>query len=166
MSSSNTLSIILTIMTQFWSGRRWYQSMGSAQHSMPVPIWTSSKPVFDSSLIMAVTHTSVHFCPTNSFAASTSSTSSLTDSLTHHTNSVPMPLCLLTHPSGYSSKSTHIWCTRNANSELFLPNQFALPAATFQAFVNGAFEICWLPSRDRWIKRILTIKQWAPSMTS
>jgi hypothetical protein len=45
------------------------------------------------------------------FAASTSLTSSLTDSLNHHTNSVSTPLCLLACPSGYSSKSTHIWCT-------------------------------------------------------
>ncbi len=59
-------------------------------------------------LIMKVTHTLEPFCPTNSFIASTSSTSSLTDSLNHHANSVLMPLCLLARPSGYSSKSTHI----------------------------------------------------------
>ncbi len=40
---------------------------------------------------------------------------------------------------------------RDANSELFLTNQLAAPAATIQAFVNGAIGI-WLPSRDRWIK--------------
>jgi hypothetical protein len=33
----------------------------------------------------------------------------------------------------------------------FLPNQFAAPAATIQAFVNGAIGI-WLPSKDQWIK--------------
>jgi len=41
----------------------------------------------------------------------------------------------------------YLW---NANSELFSPNQFATPAATIQAFVNGAIGI-WLPSRNRWI---------------
>jgi hypothetical protein len=112
-----------------------------------------SKPILDSSLIMRVTHTSKPFHPTNLFTASTSSTSSLTDSFNHHTNFASTPLCLLAHPSGYSSKSTHIWCTLeiDANSELFLPNQFAAPAATIQAFVNGAIRI-WLPSRDQWIK--------------
>ena len=39
---------------------------------------------------------------------------------------------------------------RDANSELFSPNQFAAPAASIQAFVNGAIGIR-LPSRDRWI---------------
>ncbi len=111
-SSSNIPSIVLTPTTQCWSGRRWYQSMGSVQHSMPVPIWTSAKPISDSSLIiMTVIHTSEPFHPTNLFTASTLSTSSLTDSLNRHSNSASTPICLLAHPSGYSSKSTHIWCT-------------------------------------------------------
>jgi hypothetical protein len=61
---------------------------GSVLLSMPVPTQTSSKPILDSSLIMMVTHTSELFHPTSLSAASTSSTSSLTDSLNHHTNSV------------------------------------------------------------------------------
>jgi hypothetical protein len=40
---------------------------------------------------------------------------------------------------------------QDANTELFLPNQFAAPAATIQAFVNGATGT-WLPSWDRWIR--------------
>ena len=49
--------------------------------------------------------------PTRLFPASTSSTSSLTNSPSHHINSVLTPLCPLARPSGYSSKFTHIWCT-------------------------------------------------------
>jgi hypothetical protein len=30
---------------------------------------------------------------------------------------------------------------QDANTELFLPNQFAAPAATIQAFVNGAIAL-------------------------
>jgi hypothetical protein len=40
---------------------------------------------------------------------------------------------------------------QDANTELFLPNQFAAPTATIQAFVNGAICI-WLPSWDQWIR--------------
>ena len=110
-SSSNTPSTALTLTTRCWSGRRCYQSMGSVQHSMPAPIPTSSKPILESNSIMKATHTSEPFRPTSSFAVSTSSTSSLTDSPSHHTNSVSTLLCPLARPSGYSSKSTHIWCT-------------------------------------------------------
>ncbi len=45
----------------------------------------------------------------------------------------------------------HLVYLQDANSELFLPNQFAVPAATIQAFVNGAIGIR-LPSKDQWIK--------------
>ncbi len=45
----------------------------------------------------------------------------------------------------------HIVYLRNANSEIFSPNQFAAPAATIQTLVNGA--ICTrLPSRERWVQ--------------
>ena len=38
---------------------------------------------------------------------------------------------------------------RDANSEVFSPDQFAAPAATIQTLVNGA--VCTtLPSRDCW----------------
>jgi hypothetical protein len=85
--------------------------MGSVQHSMLVPIRTSSKPTLESNSFMKATHTSEPFRPTNLFAALTSSTSSLTDSPSHHINSVLTPLCPLARSSGYSSKFTHIWCT-------------------------------------------------------
>jgi hypothetical protein len=42
----------------------------------------------------------------------------------------------------------HLSYIRDANSEIFLPNQFAAPAATIQAFVNGAMGVR-LPSCER-----------------
>ncbi len=46
---------------------------------------------------------------------------------------------------------SHLVYLRDSNSEVFLPNQFAAPAATIQTIVNGA--ICTrLPSRERWLQ--------------
>jgi hypothetical protein len=45
----------------------------------------------------------------------------------------------------------HLLYLRDANSDIFLPNQFAAPAATIQAFINGATGVC-LPSRECWIQ--------------
>jgi hypothetical protein len=36
---------------------------------------------------------------------------------------------------------SHLSYLRDANSEIFSPNQFAAPAATIQAFVNGAIGV-------------------------
>ena len=60
-----------------------------------------------------------------------------------------MPAC--TSEWLFKQIHAHLVYLRDANSELFLPNQFAVPAATIQAFVNGAIGIRLL-SRDRWIK--------------
>jgi hypothetical protein len=46
---------------------------------------------------------------------------------------------------------SHLLYLCDTNSEIFLPNQFAAPAATIQAFVNGVIRVC-LPSRERWIQ--------------
>ncbi len=40
---------------------------------------------------------------------------------------------------------------QDENTELFLPNQFAAPTATIQAFYNGAIGT-QLPSWDQWIR--------------
>jgi hypothetical protein len=45
----------------------------------------------------------------------------------------------------------HLSYLCDANSEIFSPNQFTPPAATIQAFVNGAIGDC-LPSRECWIQ--------------
>jgi hypothetical protein len=46
---------------------------------------------------------------------------------------------------------SHLLYIPDANSEIFLSNQFAAPAATIQAFVNGAIGVC-LPSHEWWIQ--------------
>ena len=45
----------------------------------------------------------------------------------------------------------HLLYLRDANSEIFLLNQFAAPAATIQAFVNDVIGVR-LPSRECWIQ--------------
>jgi hypothetical protein len=50
---------------------------------------------------------------------------------------------------------SHLVYLRDANSEIFSPNQFAAPAATIQTLVNGA--ICTrLPSKERWVQAYTT----------
>ena len=45
----------------------------------------------------------------------------------------------------------HLTFICDSNCEIFLPNQFAAPAATIQAFVNGAIGAL-LPSHNRWVE--------------
>jgi hypothetical protein len=46
---------------------------------------------------------------------------------------------------------SHLVHLRDANGEVFSPDQFAAPAATIQTLVNGA--VCTtLPSRERWLQ--------------
>ena len=45
----------------------------------------------------------------------------------------------------------HLTFIRDSNCEIFSPNQFAAPAATIQAFVNGAIG-ARLPSHARWVE--------------
>ncbi len=56
-----------------------------------------------------------------------------------------MPAC--TSEWLFEQVDAHLVYLRDTNSELFSPNQFAMPAATIQAFVNGAIGL-WLPSKD------------------
>ena len=46
---------------------------------------------------------------------------------------------------------TYLTFSRDSNCEIFSPNQFAAPAATIQAFVNGAIG-ARLPSHAQWVK--------------
>jgi hypothetical protein len=51
----------------------------------------------------------------------------------------------------FDQAHSHLVYLRDANSEIFLPNQFAAPVATIQTLANGA--ICTrLPSRERWVQ--------------
>jgi hypothetical protein len=60
-----------------------------------------------------------------------------------------MPSCT----SAWLLEQIHLYLSYlcDANSEIFFPNQFAAPAATVEAFVNGAIGIR-LPSQERWIQ--------------
>jgi hypothetical protein len=57
------------------------------------------------------------------------------------------------HTSAWLLEQAHSYLAylRDANCEVFLPNQFAAPAATIQAFVNGAIGVR-LPSKELWIQ--------------
>jgi hypothetical protein len=46
---------------------------------------------------------------------------------------------------------SHFVYLRNANSKIFLPNQFAAPAATIQTLINGTICTC-LPLQERWVQ--------------
>ncbi len=46
---------------------------------------------------------------------------------------------------------THLVYLRDSNCKIFSPNQFVAPAATIQAFVNGAIGVC-LPSHEKWVQ--------------
>jgi hypothetical protein len=75
------------------------------------------------------------------------------DQLTHCLSQAPCKFCLDSampvHTSAWLFKKVHAYLVylRDANTELFSPNQFAAPTATIQAFVNGAIGT-WLPSWD------------------
>jgi hypothetical protein len=46
---------------------------------------------------------------------------------------------------------SHLVYLRNANSEVFSPNQFAARAATIQTLISGAI-YTHLPSKERWVQ--------------
>jgi hypothetical protein len=45
----------------------------------------------------------------------------------------------------------HLVYLCDSNCKIFSPNQFAAPAATIQAFVNGAIGV-WLPLHEKWVQ--------------
>ena len=75
------------------------------------------------------------------------------DQLTYRLSQPPHKFCVDTAMPARTSEwlfeqvHAHLVYLQDANSELFSPNQFAAPAATIQAFLNGAIGIR-LPSRD------------------
>jgi hypothetical protein len=46
---------------------------------------------------------------------------------------------------------SHLVYLRDANSKIFLPNQFVAPAVTIQTLINGTICTC-LPSQERWVQ--------------
>jgi hypothetical protein len=69
------------------------------------------------------------------------------------TNSVWMLQSPLSPPPAWLLKQVHahLIFIRDSNCEIFSPNQFAAPAATIQAFLNGAIG-ARLPSHARWVE--------------
>ncbi len=131
---------------------RSYLLTGYALLSMPALTPTPSNITSESSIITRTTVTSGLSHPMNSSDASDSSTKSLIAYHTLLTNLHWSPWC---HPALQhgSSRKIHLYLLylRDANSEIFLPSQFAFPAATIQAFGNGAIGIRF-PSQERWIQ--------------
>jgi hypothetical protein len=54
-----------------------------------------------------------------------------------------MDAAIPAHTPAWLLKQAHSYLAylRDTNCEVFLPNQFAAPAATIQAFVNGAIGV-------------------------
>jgi hypothetical protein len=83
------------------------------------------------------------------------------DNLTHHlsqpANKFSLDAAIPAHTLAWLFEQIHAHLTfiRDSNCEIFSPNQSAAPAATIQAFVNGAIEAC-PPSHARWIEAYAT----------
>ncbi len=73
--------------------------------------------------------------------------------LSHSTYKFALDAAMPSCTSAWLLKQIHSYLSYlcDANSEIFLPNQFAAPAATIQAFVNGAIGVC-LPSQEQLIQ--------------
>ncbi len=74
--------------------------------------------------------------------------------LSHPTYKFSLDAVMQSRTSSWLLEQIHLYLAYicDANSEIFLPNQFAAPAAaTIQTFVNSAIGVC-LPSRERWIQ--------------
>jgi hypothetical protein len=99
---------------------------------------------------MKITPTSVASHRSNLPAVLASTTTSHIGYLNRLTNFAWTPLSRVVLLNGYLTKSTLIMFIRDSNCEIFRPNQFAAPAATIHAFVNGAIG-ARLPSHDRWV---------------
>ncbi len=54
----------------------------------------------------------------------------------------------------------HLVYLRDSNCKIFSPNQFVAPAATIQAFVNGAIGVR-LPLHEKWVKLTRMTRKWA-----
>jgi hypothetical protein len=79
------------------------------------------------------------------------------DDLTYRLSQPVNKFCLDAAVPGHTSEwifdqvHAHLTFIRDSNCKIFRPNQFAAPAATIQAFVNGAIG-ARLPSYNRWVE--------------
>jgi hypothetical protein len=67
----------------------------------------------------------------------------ITYHLSHPTYKFALDAAMPSRTSAWLLEQIHLYLSylRDANSDIFLPNQFAAPAATIQAFVNGAIGV-------------------------
>jgi hypothetical protein len=77
----------------------------------------------------------------------------LTNHLSQPANKFSLDAAIPARTLAWLFEQIHAYLTfiRDSNCEIFSPNQFAAPAATIQAFVNGAIG-ARLPSHARWVK--------------
>jgi hypothetical protein len=77
----------------------------------------------------------------------------MTYRLSHPTYKFAMDAAMPARTSAWLLKQAHSYLAylRDANCEVFLPNQFTALTTMIQAFVNGAIGV-QLPSKERWIQ--------------
>jgi hypothetical protein len=136
--------------------------MGYVLHSVPAQTQTSFNIILGLSSVMRVAPASQPSCLSNFPAALVSLTNSCTASLKHLVNfslDSAMPACT----SAWLFKQVHAYLVYlwGANTELFLPNQFAVHTATIQAFVMSQLALGF-PLRIDGSGPIRTIRRWAP----
>ncbi len=79
------------------------------------------------------------------------------DQLTYRLSQPPYKLSIdavmPAHTSAWLFKQVHAHLVylRDSNCKIFSPNQFAAPAATIEAFINGAIGV-WLPLHEKWVQ--------------
>ena len=130
---------------------RLYHLTGYARFSMPAPTPTSFSTTSVLSFMIRIIATSELSHPMSLSDAWGSSTKSHIASHTLLTSMqwTPWPAC--TSAWLLAQVHLHLLYLCDTNSEIFLLNKFAAPAATIQAFVNGAIRFC-LPSKEHWIQ--------------
>jgi hypothetical protein len=91
----------------------------------------------------------------------------ITYCLSHFTYKYALDAAMPAHTLAWLLEQVHLHLLylRDTNSEIFFPNQFATPAATIWAFINGAIGV-HLPSRECWIQAYSNDAEWVPSATS
>jgi hypothetical protein len=98
-------------------------------------------------------HTFVHAISTYKFAHCFGLVGSIQYRLSHEKHNFGLDAAMPGRTSAWLFEQihSHLVFLRDANSEVFSPNQFAARAATIQMLVSG--EICTrLPSKERWVQ--------------
>jgi hypothetical protein len=98
-------------------------------------------------------HNYVHANSPFEFACCFNLDNDITYKLSHQSNIFCLDAAIPGHTSAHIFDQLLSWlvCIRNANCLIFSPNQYPVPAACTQAFLNGAVRIK-LPDKDQWIE--------------